>query len=127
MNVPPKMGRTRLYSDEQIIAALQAFYAKHGRAPYVREQRGMYYGVPGKALLAHRFGGLDRAYEIAGVPRNPQGGRAIHPGKMRHPKKPSMSIVPIDPRKAREITERKKAFWQNGTGSTWVHPYRKTA
>lgn len=130
-SVPPRRGRCRVHTDEQILEALRTFYATHGRAPFVREQRGMRLGVPCKSQLIQRFGSIDRAYRLANVPRNPQGGRAIH-GRYRDNEKPHIALSPINPEKAEAVTRAKRDYWQqveNGKhGLTgWQHPYARKA
>jgi hypothetical protein len=121
------MGRKKEYSDEEILGALRAFYEKHGRAPYKREQRGMQCGVPSSSTLAQRFGSAPRAFRLAGVPTN-------SPGSWNNA--PRIELPPIDPVKAEALTREKQAWWSRTERSdvppkhgllTWTHPYARRA
>jgi hypothetical protein len=120
------MGRKKEYTDEEILGALRAFYEKHGRAPYKREQRGMQCGVPSSATLVQRFGTTAKALRKAGVPPNTPGSWSV----------PVVVLPPIDPVKAEALTREKQAWWSRTERSdvppkhgllTWTHPYARRA
>lgn len=61
-----KPGITRRMSDEQLLGSLEGLYRKHGYL--TRNVIDAAEGVPSAGTYARRFGSLERAYELIGLP-----------------------------------------------------------
>lgn len=119
-------GRRTRWSRADALGALQSLAAELGRAPYAREMGTR--RCPSTQFFKKHFGSCRKAMLAAGLTPNPEGGRAIHPGKIRHPEKRHLQLVALDPSKADAVTRAKRDYWsqvESGKhGLTgWRHPY----
>lgn len=121
-------GRRRKWTEENAIEALRSLGLRLGRTPFAREIGTT--RCPSIRVFRRYFGTMRAAMLLAGLTPNPEGGRAIHPGKIRHPEKRHMALVPIDPAKADAVTRAKRDYWselargKHGL-SGWTHPYAR--
>lgn len=123
-------GRRTRWSRDAALGALQSLAAELGRAPYAREMGTR--RCPSTQFFKKHFGSCRAAMLAAGLTPNPEGGRAIHPGKIRHPDKRHLVLVPVDPERAEELTRAKRAYWQQVAQGKhglagWTHPYARSA
>lgn len=66
-------GGERQYSDDDLVAAIQAFADTHGRAPTSREASSVFTDLPHHDTYVRRFGSWNAALEAAGYNSRPQG------------------------------------------------------
>lgn len=99
-----KGGRPRLLGTDTALEALRDLARRLGHSPtteeLVRDRL-----TPSDGFYVRRFGSLAAAYRKAGLERRPPGGQIIH-GRRKE------TAYSIDPEKARQITEAKKAYWR---------------
>lgn len=102
-----RMGRPRVWTDEVALNALRALAVQLGRVPTTRDVNRSP-DCPSDALFKKRFGSVAAAFARAGLPRRKPGGQALHGRRVGH----AARVARIDPDRARQITDAKKAYWR---------------
>lgn len=102
-------GRTwvRRCDADRALEALRGLARRLGRTPSTSEINAAH-DCPSEGYFRNRFGTVRHAFALAGLQRRMPGAQRTHGRRTgeRH------KILPIDPAKAQQITERIKAYWR---------------
>lgn len=86
-------------SDKESLALLREEAKRLGRTPTIKDLNSPYARCKSEGFYRNRFGSVKEAFRRAGLNLRQRGHRA------------DIEPPPIDPEKARAVTEQKKQFW----------------